>query len=111
VRQVLGAVAEFEKTSLVAKLKAARERKKADTGKCGGRKTHAEHAPEVVALAKQLRAARPEPALREIAAELARRGHLNRRRNEYSSSAIASMVGEIAWRKPPDLSTFKKGGW
>ena len=93
VRQVLGAVAEFEKTSLVAKLKAARERKKAKTGKCGGRKSHAEHAPEVVALAKELRGARPQPSLREIAAELARRGHLNRRSNEYSSSAIAAMVG------------------
>ena len=51
VRQVLGAVAEFEKTSLVSKLKAARERKKAETGKCGGRKSHAERTPEVVALA------------------------------------------------------------
>jgi crotonobetainyl-CoA:carnitine CoA-transferase CaiB-like acyl-CoA transferase len=34
VRQVLGVIAQFEK-SLVAKLKAARDRKKAATGKCG----------------------------------------------------------------------------
>src|SRR5262249_13498943 len=40
VRQVLGAIAQFEKTSLVAKLKAARDRKRAETGKCGGRKTY-----------------------------------------------------------------------
>jgi hypothetical protein len=33
---VLGAIAQFEKTSLVAKLKAARDRKKVATGKCGG---------------------------------------------------------------------------
>lgn len=39
VRQVLGAIAQFEKTSLVAKLKTARDRKRAETGKCGGRKT------------------------------------------------------------------------
>ena len=32
VRQVVGAIAQFEKTSLVAKLKAARDRKKAATG-------------------------------------------------------------------------------
>src|SRR5271169_603460 len=38
IRQVLGAVAQFEKTSLVAKLKGARDRKKRETGKCGGRK-------------------------------------------------------------------------
>jgi DNA invertase Pin-like site-specific DNA recombinase len=33
VRQVLGAIAQFEKASLVAKLKAARDRKKQLTGK------------------------------------------------------------------------------
>src|SRR5580704_5778593 len=47
VRQVLGAIAQFEKTSLVAKLKAARDRKKVATGKCGGRKTYAEVRPDV----------------------------------------------------------------
>jgi hypothetical protein len=40
VRQVLGAIAQFEKTSLVAKLKAALDRKKAATGKCGGRRSY-----------------------------------------------------------------------
>jgi Resolvase, N terminal domain len=39
VRQVLGAIAQFEKASLVAKLKAARDRKIAQGIKCGGRKT------------------------------------------------------------------------
>jgi hypothetical protein len=43
---VLGAIAQFEKTSLVAKLKAARDRKKAATGKCGGRKSYVEARPE-----------------------------------------------------------------
>ena len=32
IRQVLGAVSQFEKAALVAKLKAARERKKLETG-------------------------------------------------------------------------------
>jgi hypothetical protein len=42
-RQVLGAVAEFEKTTLVAKLAAARRRKRIATGeKVDGRKSHAE---------------------------------------------------------------------
>jgi DNA invertase Pin-like site-specific DNA recombinase len=42
VRQVLGAIAQFEKASLVAKLKAARDRKRAAAGKCEGRKSWAE---------------------------------------------------------------------
>src|SRR6266436_7263095 len=46
VRQVLGAIAQFDKTSLVAKLRAARDRKKAATGKCEGRKSYAEARPE-----------------------------------------------------------------
>ena len=74
VRQVLGAIAQFEKTSLVAKLKAARDRKKAATGKCGGRKSYVEARPETVALAKKLRGERM--SLRKISAALAERGPL-----------------------------------
>src|SRR5580765_1648106 len=51
VRQVLGAISQFEKTSLVAKLKAARDRKRAAGIKCGGRKSHGRLGPEAVALA------------------------------------------------------------
>jgi|SRR5580704_13329856 DNA invertase Pin-like site-specific DNA recombinase len=38
MRQIAGAFAQYEKARLVAKLRVARERKKALTGKCGGRK-------------------------------------------------------------------------
>ena len=74
VRQVLGAIAQFDKASLVAKLKAARDRKKAATGKCGGRKSYAESRPEVVVMAKNLQAG--GMSLRKISAELAAQGHL-----------------------------------
>ena len=60
IRQVLGAVAQFEKTSLVAKLKGAHDRKKRETGKCGGRKSHKEKNSQVVAMAKRLRRASPK---------------------------------------------------
>jgi DNA invertase Pin-like site-specific DNA recombinase len=96
IRQVLGAVSQFEKAMLVLKLRGARERKKAITGKCGGRKSHAELNPELVALAKQLRRRRPkggQRSLREVAAELARLGYLNQRGAQFSAAAVASMVG------------------
>ena len=48
VRQMLGAIAQFEKASVVAKLKAARDRKIAAGEKCGGRKSYAEARPEMV---------------------------------------------------------------
>jgi DNA invertase Pin-like site-specific DNA recombinase len=38
IRQILGAVAEFDKAMTVAKLRGARERKRAKLGKCEGRK-------------------------------------------------------------------------
>jgi hypothetical protein len=60
VRQVLGAIAQFDKTSLVAKLKAARDRKIEATGKCGGRKSYAERDKELVCRAKELRGERPD---------------------------------------------------
>ena len=61
MRQVAGAFAEYEKGRLVAKLRSGRERKRKDTGKkVGGRKSHAELWPEVVAEAKRLRRASPK---------------------------------------------------
>jgi hypothetical protein len=69
VRQVLGAIAQFEKASLVAKLKAARDRKIAQ-GINGGRKSYAERSPDLVAAAKALQAEQPRLSLRKIADRL-----------------------------------------
>ena len=93
VRQVLGAIAQFEKTSLVAKLKAARDRKKAATGKCGGRKSYVEARPETVALAKKLRGERM--SLRKISAVLADRGHRTAGGKPYVASAVQAMLGGV----------------
>jgi len=90
VRQVLGAIAQFEKTSLVAKLKAARERKKSTAGKCEGRKSYAEARPEVVALAKELHGRRV--SLRKISVELAARGHVTANGKPYVASAVQAML-------------------
>lgn len=54
-RQVLGAIAEYDKKRTVQKLRAARDRKKALTGKCEGRKSYHELNPELIAKIKQLR--------------------------------------------------------
>src|SRR5260370_2060570 len=90
VRQVLGAIAQFEKSSLVAKLKAARDRKRAEDGKCGGRKSYAEARPEVVALAKEL--SEQGMSYRKISAELAARDHLTAGGKPYVASAVQSML-------------------
>lgn len=93
IRQVLGAVAEFEKNILVAKLRAARERTKRRTGSCEGRKpyphTPAEQA--VVARMKLLRR-KPRNARRISYASLAERlnteGHRNRAGRPWSTRMV-----------------------
>ncbi len=95
IRQVLGAVAQFEKAALVAKLKGARERKKAVTGKCEGRKSYVERDPAMVALAKRL-ARYPvngrKRSLRDVAAELETQGHVARGGKRFGAAAIARMI-------------------
>jgi DNA invertase Pin-like site-specific DNA recombinase len=99
VRQVLGAISQFEKASLVAKLKAARERKRAATGKCSGRKSIGETRPEVVELARRLRHTRSgrQRSLREISAELAARGFVAERSGRpYQATQISRLLAERA---------------
>ena len=95
IRQVLGAVAQFEKQALVAKLRKARERKKAETGKCGGRHSVAELSPETVALAKKL-ARYPvngrRRSLRDVAAELMAAGYMTSKGTAYGAAAVARMI-------------------
>ena len=95
MRQIMGVFSQLEKTRLVKKLKAARDRKRAN-GKVEGRKSHFEARPEVVAKAKRLHRASPKTgerrSLRKIAAELAALGHLNVNGRPYSAKSVRSMV-------------------
>jgi hypothetical protein len=95
VRQVLGAIAQFEKASAVAKLAAARKRKREREGRCEGRKPLNTTRPEVVALARKLRRRKPKGgqlSLRGVASELAARGFLNERGKPYAAKSVASML-------------------
>jgi DNA invertase Pin-like site-specific DNA recombinase len=93
VRQVLGAIAQFDKATTVAKLKAARDRKREATGKCEGRKSYAEANPEMVGLAEQLSGQYPRMSLRQISTQLAESGYRTPRGLPFSASAVASMLG------------------
>lgn len=96
IRQILGAVAEFDKAMTVAKLKGARDRARSARGKCEGRKSYAERegGQELIALARQLHHnpnGRPH-SLRAVAAALSERGHTTPSGKHYSASAVASML-------------------
>jgi DNA invertase Pin-like site-specific DNA recombinase len=99
VRQVLGAISEFDKAMTVAKLRGARERKRRDVGKCEGRKSHAERNPELVALAKRLHRHKPKGgrmSLRAISAELAARGFLNENGRPFAATSVKAMLKQPA---------------
>src|SRR5262245_51552584 len=93
VRQILGAVSQFEKAALVAKLRHAREAKRAATGRCEGRKPVPE---AVVVEARRLARRSPKTgkrrSLRAIAAELAALGHVGPSGQPYHAGSIRHML-------------------
>ncbi|WP_292532847.1 recombinase family protein [Methylocystis sp.] len=97
MRQIAGAFSQFEKARLVHKLKGARDRKRAATGKCEGRKSYAESNPEMVILAKKL-ARYPvngrKRSLREIAAELEAKGHVAKSGKRHAANAVKRMLAQ-----------------
>jgi DNA invertase Pin-like site-specific DNA recombinase len=91
IRQILGAVAQFDKALTVAKLRAARERKIAATGKCGGRKSWAEMDPRVVPIARQLRYEHGL-SLNAVAKELQRLGFVAKTGSRFTRSVVQRMA-------------------
>ena len=96
VRSILGAVSQFEKAQLVSKLKAARQRKKATTGSCEGRKSYAELNPTLVRETKRLRRKNPKSgkrkSLQRVAKELYEGGYTTAKGNPFSASQVARLV-------------------
>ena len=97
VRQILGAVAQFEKANLVAKLKGARDRKSAAAGKrIEGRKGYDDVNPELVRQAKRLARKSPRTgearSLREIAAELATLGFVTSKGSTFSAGQVQRLL-------------------
>ena len=76
IRQVLGAVSEFDKGTLVAKLRGARERKRRETGK--------------------------RMSLRKISVALAEAGHVNEHGRPFHTQSIRRMVEGPAAVRPSE---------
>lgn len=93
MRQVAAVFSEFEKRRLVAKLKAARDRKRQREGRCEGPKPPP---PETVREARRLRRKSPKTgrrrSLRQIAQCLAESGHLAPSGRPYGPESVRRMV-------------------
>ena len=90
IRQILGAVSQFEKASLVAKLKVARVRKRKLTGKCEGRKGYADTDPALVEHVRNMR--RGGLTLEQVAMTLQDEGKLNSAGRRFAPTQIARML-------------------
>jgi DNA invertase Pin-like site-specific DNA recombinase len=90
VRQILGAVREFQKTELVAKLRGARVRKRAETGRCEGNPAFGAIPAAHVAAAKAARAS--GLSIRAVASKLAADGCLTQSGTPYSAAAVHKML-------------------
>jgi DNA invertase Pin-like site-specific DNA recombinase len=100
VRQILGAVAEFEKANLVAKLRGARDRASAAAGRrIEGRKGYADTNPELIREAKRLARKSPKTgkarSLREIAEELVQLGYVTGTTGKpFSAAQVQRLIGQ-----------------
>lgn len=98
IRQVLGAVSEFEKAMLVEKLRGARERKRRETGKkVGGRRNYAEidGGLELIALAKKLHRYPVNGRQRKA---LANAGYLSSAGTQYTATAVLRVLASRSER-------------
>ena len=96
VRQIIGSISQFEKSMIVSKLKAARDRKRKETGKCEGRKSWSEINPDLVREARRLRRKNPVSGKRKsfgkVAKELAENGYYNSKGNQFDPSSIKRLI-------------------
>ncbi|TIM27250.1 MAG: recombinase family protein [Mesorhizobium sp.] len=105
IRQVLGAVSEFEKAMLVEKLRGARERKRRETGrKVGGRRNYSEidGGLAMIALAKKLHrypVNGRQRTLGDVAKALAGAGYLSSAGTQYTPTAVSRMLASTGSKR------------
>jgi DNA invertase Pin-like site-specific DNA recombinase len=106
MRQIMGVFSQLERTRLVKKLKAARDRKRKGGRKVEGRKSFAEMAvgdqlankvmAETIAMAKRLRRTNSRTgermSFRDISAALEAAGYVNENGRPYNPKSVRAMV-------------------
>jgi len=93
--QIQGVFAELEKSMLVKKLKEAREAKRAENGKCEGRKSYSEASPDILDMLRSLRR-KPKAGKRrtykEIAAIMNSKGIRTQTGKEWTAGNVAVIL-------------------
>jgi DNA invertase Pin-like site-specific DNA recombinase len=92
VRQILGAVSEFDRASIALKLRATRAKKRMETGRCEGRKPYGHRDGEAEGLALIQSLAKSKASLQAIANELNQKGIPTRKGNPWLKGSVASVI-------------------
>ena len=107
MRQIAGTFAQLEKARLVAKLRGARERKRATGAKVEGRKSYSERSPDGPAMVRLAKRLHRYPvngrrrSLREVAKALAQAGYVASSGKPFDAKSIARMVEAPSLRYEP----------
>lgn len=97
IRQVLGAVSQFEKSCIVQKLASARKRIRKAKGKCEGNKFYGELEGEskLIDRIKQLKVEKRRISQREICDRLFEEGFKTRKGTKFNRSQVSRILGRL----------------
>jgi DNA invertase Pin-like site-specific DNA recombinase len=99
MRQLMGAIAQYEKSMIVLKLRGARERQKVRTGRCEGRKPFGFHPSERRTL-ERMKALRSEGvSFDRLARQLTVEGFLTRKGTAWDGKTVNRILTRLERRK------------
>jgi DNA invertase Pin-like site-specific DNA recombinase len=103
IRQVLGAVAQFEKAVIVLKLRAARDRMRLRTGRCEGRRPfghypHEQHAVDTIRALRRKRRRGSPSSFADVARQLNDRGVSTRTGVPWSAGSVFAIMKRLSSR-------------
>ena len=95
MRQIFGAIAQYEKAMLVAKLRGARQRVKAKRGRCEGRKPYGETDAEKVIVDRIQQMRSSGMSYRDIADTLTREGVPSRLAKRWHTTQVQRILAQL----------------
>jgi site-specific DNA recombinase len=94
-RQIIGAVAQYEKSMIVLKLRGARQRKRTATGRCEGAKPYGFHSGEAAVLARMRELYKAGTHCAAIAARLNAEGIAPRRGTKWYPMSVGRILERV----------------
>lgn len=95
-RQIIGAVAQYEKSMIVLKLRGARQRKRAEAGRCEGAKPYGHHPGEAAVLTRMRELHKAGTRCATIAARLNAEGIAPRRGTKWYPMSVGRILERVS---------------